>query len=330
MVYLDIPGTPLIGESTSKSTSISRAKFVDWWNMICLFTQNYGYLLCIRFHIFPAPPKKMHLSPEKESFQKENRLSNHHFSRDMLFFWWWFFIRELMTLYDQSVPPAFTPPEFNILLMVQKSCTNWLVVYPIICRVQKNPRWFAGFLPPTVWELFELPRAPSFHGGILDPWKFRFVAPGKCIALKRKVIYKWHHHFWVSIRSFSGECSVSTHLEDWNRPTFLQVLQLLRHVADKMGGLKSSHLWRIAMGFDGYLAWILFGEVSEVGSFHPGWFVNVCGYTGVTGVGEESWIIESFCSFPGWTQHVIWVVLEVVWLMEEIPNNHLGCIKTCQ
>ena len=55
-----------------------------------------------------------------------------------------------------------------------------------------------------------------------------------------------------------------------------------------MGGLKSSHLWRIAMGFDGYLAWILFGEVSEVGSFHPGWFVNVCGYTGVTGVGEES------------------------------------------
>ena len=54
-----------------------------------------------------------------------------------------------------------------------------------------------------------------------------------------------------------------------------------------MDGLKSGHLWRITMGFDGYLAWILFGEVSS-GSFHPAWFVNVCGYTGVTGVGEES------------------------------------------
>eukprot|EP00434_Breviolum_minutum_P015470 symbB.v1.2.013628.t1/scaffold970.1/size148061/1 len=30
-----------------------------------------------------------------------------------------------------------------------------------------------------------------------------------------------------------------------------QVLQLLRHVAEKMDGLKSGHLWRIAMGFDG-------------------------------------------------------------------------------
>ena len=93
--------------------------------------------------------------------------------------------------------------------MVQKSCTNWLVAYPIICRVKKNPRWFARFLP-----------GPSFNRGLFATRKIKIRCTCQ-LSRWKGTPYRWHHHCWVSIRSFSGECSVSRHLEDRNRPTFL-------------------------------------------------------------------------------------------------------------
>ena len=44
---------------------------------------------------------------------------------------------------------------------------------------------------------------------------------------------------------------------------------MLRHVAEKMGGLNSSHLWRISMGFDGYLASIATEVTRRVGRKTP-------------------------------------------------------------
>ena len=152
------------------------------------------------------------------------------------------------------------------------------------------------------------------------------------IALKRKVIYKWytwHHHFWVSIQLlvFRGMFCLHT----LGRPKSTNVFG--RSCSCYVTWRKKWAAWsQVTFGeslWDLMVTWLGFCLVrwAKLDDFTH---TLVCGDTGVTGVGEESWMFESCFSFPKWTQHVIWVVLQVVRLMEEILNIQLGCIKTCE
>ena len=88
--------------------------------------------------------------------------------------------------YNTLTSKAFPKICLFISPVIQKSFSNWLVIYPIICRVLYIPGGCWGFLPSTVWIIIFCPRdilvvaIPSSHrtlgGG--GPLPFPLLALG--------------------------------------------------------------------------------------------------------------------------------------------------------